>query len=93
MGIHERISIDPAVSHGRPVIRGTRVPVAVITGSLAGGMSAEDVAREYDVTTADIQAALAYVTELVESERHLPLEVRRAAQEAARESLARPAGG
>lgn len=73
MGTHERISIDPAVCHGRPVIRGTRVPVAVITGSLAGGMSEEDIAREYDVTPADIQAALAYVTELVESERHLPL--------------------
>jgi uncharacterized protein (DUF433 family) len=73
MGTHERISIDPAVCHGRPVIRGTRVPVAIITGSLAGGMSVEDVAREYDVTAADIQAALAYVTDLVESERHLPL--------------------
>lgn len=73
MGTHDRISIDPAVCHGRPVIRGTRVPVAVITGSLAGGMPAEEVAREYDLTAADIQAALAYVTELVESERHLPL--------------------
>lgn len=70
---HERINIDPAVCHGRPVISGTRVPVAVITGSLAGGMSLEQVAAEYDVTAEDIQAALAYVTELVESERHLPL--------------------
>ncbi len=73
MAGHERINIDPAVCHGRPVIRGTRVPVAVITGSLAGGMSPAQVAQEYDVTPEDIQAALAYVTELVESERHLPL--------------------
>ncbi|MEW6251684.1 MAG: DUF433 domain-containing protein [Planctomycetota bacterium] len=73
MSTHERINIDPAVCHGRPVIRGTRVPVAVITGSLAGGMSVDQVAAEYDLTLADIQAALAYVTELVESERHLPL--------------------
>jgi len=49
------------------------VPVAVITGSPAGGMSLEQVAAEYDVAPEDIQAALAYVTELVESERHLPL--------------------
>jgi len=70
---HERISIDPAVCHGRPVIRGTRVPVAVITGSLAGGMTMEQVTSEYDVRTEDVLAALAYVTELVESERHLPL--------------------
>jgi uncharacterized protein (DUF433 family) len=45
----------------------------VITGSLAGGMPVEQVAYEYDITAEDIQAALAYVTELVESERHLPL--------------------
>ncbi|NLG44388.1 MAG: DUF433 domain-containing protein [Phycisphaerae bacterium] len=67
------MTIDPAVCHGRPVIRGIRVPVAVITGSPAGGMSLEQVAAEYDVAPEDIQAALAYVTELVESERHLPL--------------------
>ncbi|MSU37393.1 MAG: DUF433 domain-containing protein [Pedosphaera sp.] len=32
----ERITIDPRVCHGKPVIRGTRVPVSVVTGSLAG---------------------------------------------------------
>ena len=73
MGQHERISINPAVCHGRPVIRGTRVPVAVITGGLAGGMSAAEAAQEYGVTIADVHAALAYVTELVDTERHLPL--------------------
>lgn len=70
---NDRISLDPAVCHGRPVIRGTRVPVAVLTGSLAGGMSAAEVAEEYGVTVDDVQAALRYVTELVESERHLPI--------------------
>jgi uncharacterized protein (DUF433 family) len=73
MTAHERKSIDPGTCHGRPVIRGTRVPVAVITGSLAGGTSLEQVAAEYDLSPEDIQAALAYVTEFVESERHLPL--------------------
>ncbi len=58
--MHERISIDFAVCHGRPVIRGTRVPVAVVVGSLAGGMSEEEVGREYDITVPDIHAALAY---------------------------------
>lgn len=56
---HERISIDSAVCHGRPVIRGTRVPVAVITGSLAGGMTMEQVTQQYDVSTEDVLAALA----------------------------------
>lgn len=68
-----RIEIDPAKCHGRTAIRGTRVPVAVLTGGLAGGMSVEQVAREYDVSVKDIRAALAYVTELVDSEYHLPL--------------------
>lgn len=68
-----RIEINPQKCHGRPVIRGTRVPIAVITGSLAGGMSKEAVAAEYDVTMADIEAALRYVTELLERERHFPL--------------------
>lgn len=59
MSTHPRISIDPAVCHGRPVVAGTRVPVAVITGGLAGGMTIEEVVREYDVSVADVQAALA----------------------------------
>ena len=68
-----RIEIDPRKCHGRPVIRGTRVPVAIVTGGLAGGMTMDAVAREYDVTLEDIQAALAYVTELLDREHHYPL--------------------
>ena len=50
-----RIVIDPQICHGRPVIRGTRTPVAIIVGSLAGGMSFEEIQREYDVTGDDIR--------------------------------------
>jgi uncharacterized protein (DUF433 family) len=64
--MEDRISIDPRVCHGRPVIRGTRVPVAIIVGSLAGGMSFEDIEAEYDVTREDIQAALAFAGALVQ---------------------------
>jgi uncharacterized protein (DUF433 family) len=39
MTMNERIVIDPAIQHGKPVIRGTRVPVARIIGGLAGGNS------------------------------------------------------
>jgi len=67
--MNERIVLDPSIHHGVPVIQGTRVPVATIIGSLAGGMSRHDVAREYDVQIADIEAALAYAAELVEGER------------------------
>jgi uncharacterized protein (DUF433 family) len=45
--MNDRIVIDPKVCHGKPVVRGTRVPVSLIVGSLAGGMSFEEVQREY----------------------------------------------
>lgn len=66
--MNERILIDPAVQHGKPVIRGTRVPVARIVGGLAGGMSFEDVQREYGVTAEDVRAALEFASRLVEQE-------------------------
>jgi len=71
--MNERIVIDPRICHGKPVIRGTRMPVALVVGSLAGGMSFEEVQREYDLTIDDIRAALKFAGELVEQEQHHPL--------------------
>jgi uncharacterized protein (DUF433 family) len=68
-----RIVIDPAICHGKPVIRGTRLPVTVVVGSLAGGMTFEEVQREYDVTADDIRAALRFVGELAAQESFHPL--------------------
>jgi len=73
MAAPNRIVIDPAVCHGKPIIRGTRVPVTVVVGSLAGGMTFEDVQREYYVTADDIRAALRFVGELAEQESFHPL--------------------
>jgi hypothetical protein len=41
-----RIVVDPKIQHGKPVIRGTRVPVARIVGGLAGGMTFQEVQEE-----------------------------------------------
>jgi len=71
--MHDRIVIDPEIQHGKPVIRGTRVPVARILGGLAGGMNFEELCREYDLTVEDIQAAIQYAEQLVEQETHHPL--------------------
>ena len=60
--MNDRIVIDPEVQHGKPVIRGTRVPVTRIIGELAGGMTMEEIMREYKVTEEDIWAALSYAT-------------------------------
>lgn len=66
--MRERIQIDPKIQHGKPVIRGTRVPVARIVGGLAGGMTFQEVQDEYGVTPVDIRAALEFASELVEKE-------------------------
>lgn len=71
--MNERIVIDPLLQHGKPVIRGTRVPATRILGGLAGGMTFDEICREYDVSTEDVRAAVKYAEELVEQETHHPL--------------------
>ena len=66
--MNERIIIDSSIRHGKPVIRGTRVPVYRIIGNLAGGATPEEVCEEYGIIDADIRAALEYADELVEAE-------------------------
>lgn len=66
--MNDRIVIDPSIRHGKPVIKGTRVPVHRIIGSLAGGSEPNEVCEEYAITDADLRAALAYAEELIEHE-------------------------
>ena len=56
--IFEHIIADPNVRFGKPVIEGTRVPVDLIVGKIAGEMTIEDVTKEYDLTREQVQAAL-----------------------------------
>jgi len=56
----ERIVADPKVRHGKPVVNGTRVPVEVVLGALAGGMDVEEVREEYGLERQDVPAALDY---------------------------------
>ena len=71
--MNPHIIIDPEIQHGKPVIRGTRVPVIRIIGGLSGGMTVQEIVREYEVTEEDVKAALAYANELIEQEEHHPL--------------------
>jgi uncharacterized protein (DUF433 family) len=71
--MNQRIVIDPKICHGQPIIRGTRVPVSRVLGYLAGGMSLEDVRRDFELTAEDVRAALEYAAELMDEERHYPL--------------------
>lgn len=61
------ITLDPQVVHGRPVVAGTRVPVEVILGELAGGSSFEEVMQDYHLTTEQMRAALGYARHLLSS--------------------------
>ena len=58
---HKHISVDPEVHHGEPCIKGTRVPISMIVGSVADGMSSDEIIKEYpQLDEESIQAALAY---------------------------------
>lgn len=54
---------DPQILDGRPVIRGTRVPVALVLGKLAGGMTIDEVMYEYYLTMEGVRAALGYAAQ------------------------------
>jgi uncharacterized protein (DUF433 family) len=61
------ITVDPDVMGGRPVIAGTRIPIEVIVGELAGGSTFEQIMTGYHLTLEEIRAALGYATQLLES--------------------------
>jgi uncharacterized protein (DUF433 family) len=71
--MNQRITLDPKIHHGKPVIRGTRVPVSRIIGGLAGGMSHQEIIKEFEITDKDIQAALDYAADLIDHEQVLAL--------------------
>lgn len=61
---NERIEIDPKVMLGKPVIRGTRIPVELIIRKLSEGLSETDLLDAYPrLHKEDIQAALAYAAD------------------------------
>jgi uncharacterized protein (DUF433 family) len=66
--IAPRIIVDPQIRFGKPVIKGTRVPVALVLAELAGGHPASEIVEEYAISEEDIQAALSYAADLVASE-------------------------
>lgn len=70
MDWHKRIVVGSGVLVGKPVIRGTRIAVEFVIDLLGRGWTTEQILREYDHLTAkDIQACLAYASEVLKSER------------------------
>jgi len=63
------IIIDPEIRGGKAVIKGTRVPVDIVLGKLAGGATYEEIMQEYDLPREQIFAALLYAATVLGEER------------------------
>ena len=74
--LEQRISIDPKIMVGKPVIRGTRIPVELIVRMLAQGIPENDILEEYPrLELEDIRAALTYAAQVLAHEDVFPLAV------------------
>ena len=67
--MHERIEMNPAIMGGKPVIRGTRVPVETVLRKLGAGMAPEDILADHPhLKTEDIRAAQAFAADYLADE-------------------------
>jgi uncharacterized protein (DUF433 family) len=71
--VKNRIVIDRSVQGGKPVVKGTRVPVEVIVGALAGGMTLKEVCKEYRISETDVRACLNYAAQVLGEDRVVAL--------------------
>lgn len=69
-----RITVDPKVMVGKPVVKGTRLTVEYILNLLAHGATVEEILEEYDgLTQEDVQACLLFASRSLEDMAFLPL--------------------
>jgi uncharacterized protein (DUF433 family) len=67
--IIDRIVIDPEILFGKPVIKGTRIPVYLIIELLANGLTEAEIIKQYpSLTKSDIKAALLYASKRLQDE-------------------------
>jgi uncharacterized protein (DUF433 family) len=72
--MNDRITIDLAICHGKPCIRGLRYPVESVLEWLVGGMTVEEILDDYpDLERDDVFAVLAYAARLARVNRVEPL--------------------
>ena len=72
MAVHDRIEINPKIMLGKPVVRGTRIPVELIVRKLAEGADEKALLQAYPrLTAADVQAALMYAADSLAHEEVL----------------------
>ena len=70
---HPRITLDPRILVGKPVIRGTRLSVEFVIGLMAEGWAEAEILQNYPgITHEDVIACLAYARDLLREERVYP---------------------
>lgn len=70
-----RIDVDPKVMGGKPVIKGTRIPVYLILDLLAAGYNAKKIVEEYpELKEEDVTAAVEYASEILKGEEIIKTE-------------------
>ena len=68
-----RISVDPEICHGKPCIKGTRIPVYLIIEMIEYGLTFKKIIDEYPhISEDDIRACLRYAKKLIEKEEIFP---------------------
>ena len=69
----DRVTVDPGICHGKPVIRGLRYPVQVLLELLSSGMTINEILADYeDLEREDVLAALAFAARLTQTKRIEP---------------------
>jgi uncharacterized protein (DUF433 family) len=70
MNWQDRITVDPKILVGKPIVKGTRIAVEFVIDLLGRGWTVDRLLKEYDhLTQKDIQACLAYAGDALKSER------------------------
>ena len=73
MNLFGRITIDPEICHGKPIVRGLRYPVEMILELLSSGMTFDEILSDYeDLEREDILTVLEYATRLSQINRVQP---------------------
>jgi len=76
MDWRDRITVDPRILVGKPVVKGTRIAVEMVVDLLAAGWTHQQILDSYPtLTEEDVRACLAYASEVIHSEKVYPIEI------------------
>ena len=72
MAINDRIAVDPKIMQGKPVVKGTRIPVELILRKLGEGATERDLLDAYpNLTADDLRAAMTYAADALAHEENI----------------------